>query len=187
MSISAFPLSWPDGWSRTDYFKRTHGRFSKGVSRAESGLSWKTKRELTVHEAVRRVRESLERMGADDQEIIVSTNVQTRLDGFPRSGAREPDDGGAAVYWRTGPNAPTRCMAIDRYLRVADNLAAIAATLEAMRAIDRHGGAAILDRAFAGFVALPAPDADDWRAVRSGRRPALRTRTEAAQTRKWRA
>jgi DnaJ-domain-containing protein 1 len=49
-------------------------------------------------------------------------------------------------------------MAIDRYDALADNLAAIAATLEAMRAIDRHGGAEILDRAFKGFVALPAPE-----------------------------
>jgi predicted metal-dependent phosphoesterase TrpH len=40
---------------------------------------------------------------------------------------------------------------------VADNLAAVAATLEAMRAIERHGGAAILERAFTGFIALPAP------------------------------
>lgn len=48
-------------------------------------------------------------------------------------------------------------MAIDAYTRVADNLGAIAATLEAMRAIERHGGAQILERAFAGFDALPAP------------------------------
>ena len=54
--------------------------------------------------------------------------------------------------------------AVDRYLKVADNLAAIAATLDAMRAIERHGGAAILDRAFTGFAALPAPTVGqrDW-------------------------
>jgi hypothetical protein len=46
--------------------------------------------------------------------------------------------------------------------RAADNLAAIAATLEAMRAIDRHGGATILNRAFTGFTALPPP-ADCWK------------------------
>lgn len=57
-----------------------------------------------------------------------------------------------------------RCMAIDRYDRVADNLAAIAATLDAMRAIERHGGAAILDRAFTGFAALDPPEAH-WSAV----------------------
>lgn len=54
-------------------------------------------------------------------------------------------------------------MAIDRYTRVADNLAAIAATLSAMRAIERHGGAQILERAFTGFTALPAPKS--WRDI----------------------
>ena len=59
-------------------------------------------------------------------------------------------------------------MAIDHYDRVADNLAAIAASLAALRAIERHGGAAILDRAFTGFTALPPPDkvaARGWREV----------------------
>ena len=42
----------------------------------------------------------------------------------------------------------------------ADNRSAIEASLEAMRAIERHGGAEILDRAFQGFQALPSPN--DW-------------------------
>ena len=54
-------------------------------------------------------------------------------------------------------------MAVDRYDRVAGNIAAVAATISAMRAIERHGGAEILDRAFTGFVALPAPA--DWRKI----------------------
>jgi hypothetical protein len=49
-----------------------------------------------------------------------------------------------------------RCMAVDRYTTVADNLAALAATLEAMRAIERHGGAEILERTFSGFKQLNA-------------------------------
>lgn len=57
-------------------------------------------------------------------------------------------------------------MAIDQYRAVADNLAAIAATLEALRAIERHGGAQILERAFTGFTALPSPAAArTWREV----------------------
>lgn len=58
-----------------------------------------------------------------------------------------------------------RCMAIDRYTRVADNLAAVAATLDAMRAIERHGGAEILNRAFLGFAALPQNASQPWREV----------------------
>lgn len=94
-------------------------------------------------------------MGIDRDDIVISTNVALRLDGLPRSGQRAPQDAGAAVYWKTRGGA-ARVMAIDQYHKVEANLAAIAATLDAMRAIERHGGAQILDRAFTGFTALPA-------------------------------
>ncbi len=87
-----------------------------------------------------------------------------RLDGLPRSDAKAPADPGVAVYWQR-PGESMRCMAVDRYTTVAGNLGAIAATLEAMRAIERHGGAQILDRAFTGFAALPPPAGKTWRAV----------------------
>jgi len=100
---------------------------------------------------------------------VISTNLKTRMDGLPRSDQARPQDPGAAVYWEdnTVDGWPRRCMAIDVYDRVEHNLAAIAATLEAMRAIERHGGAAILDRAFTGFTALPAPISGQkpWRDV----------------------
>lgn len=117
--------------------------------------SWMHSKELTVTDGVVRILESLERMGIRCDDVIVSTNVRTRLDGLPRSGEKKPDDPAAAVYWRKGYKGQMRCMAIDRYTEVADNLAAIAATLEALRAIERHGGAEILDRTFTGFAALP--------------------------------
>jgi hypothetical protein len=119
---------------------------------------------LSVTDGVTRVLGELERMGVDKQDVIISTNVRTRLDGLPRSGEREPDDKGAAVYWKAS-GKPMRCMASDQYTLVADNLAAIAATLEAMRAIERHGGAQILDRAFTGFAALPENATQPWREV----------------------
>lgn len=111
------------------------------------------KKRLSVMDGLERVLGELGRMGIGRDDVVISTNVPTRLDGLPRRD-RVPSDPGAAVYWRKGKQ--TRCMAIDRCDRVEDNLAAIAATLEAMRAIERHGGAEILDRAFTGFVALPS-------------------------------
>jgi len=163
MTIPAYPLEWPPGWKRTPEHQRTTARFGK-ASRARAGGGWDYGRQLTIAEAVGRVREQLARMGICD--LVISTNLQLRLDGLPKSGQREPGDPGATVYWLTA-TAGTRCMAIDRYDRVADNLAAIAATLDAMRAIERHGGAAILDRAFTGFAALPPPVAAEapWYAV----------------------
>ncbi|WP_249183503.1 hypothetical protein [Burkholderia cenocepacia] len=59
-----------------------------------------------------------------------------------------------------------RVMAIDQYAWIADNLAAVAATRDAMRGIERRGGARILERAFTGFATLAAPGrARHWREV----------------------
>lgn len=140
-NVTAFPLSWPDGWQRCAF--RNDAKFSR------------YDRRLTVQDGVARVLSEMEKMSARD--IVISTNIETRRDGMPRSDRSTPYDPGAAVYWTT-PKKERRCMAIDRYTTVADNLAAIAATLDAMRAIKRHGGAEILDRAFTGFVALPSPE-----------------------------
>lgn len=155
MTINAFPLQWPFGWKRTQGGYRRDGRFStKDYGRPS--------RSLTVFDGVKRVLGELEKMGYGRNDIVISTNVELRLDGLPRSDRGEPGDPGAAVYWRTS-KGENKVMAIDQYTRVADNLGAIAATLEAMRAIERHGGAVILERAFTGFTALPAPSAKrDW-------------------------
>lgn len=103
----------------------------------------------------------LRRFGVVESDTIISTNVQLRRDGLPLSNQAEPSDPGVAVYWKK--YGKDQVMATDRYTKVADNLAAIAASLEAMRAIERHGGATILDRAFEGFTALPEPN--NWRHV----------------------
>lgn len=156
--MTRYPLTWPPGWRRIRASQRKRAQFNTKSDLA----SYQRKRSLTVSESVMRILDSLKLLGVGDWNTIISTNVQVRLDGLPRSGQAEPNDAGAAVYWKT-KTGQQKVMAIDRYDRVADNLAAIAATLEAMRAIDRHGGAEILDRAFTGFVALPAPR--DWREV----------------------
>ena len=155
----SYPIQWPPGWRRSRNGDRKDARFHirETVQAGDGQHSWKRKKELSVYESIQRIEEELSAMGLRTDDVVISTNVPTRLNGLPRSGAREPDDPGAAVYWRTRQRE-TRCMAIDFYRRVADNLAAIAATLSAMRAIQRHGGAAILDRAFTGFKALPAPE-----------------------------
>lgn len=166
MTIPAYPLQWPAGWKRTPASGRDRAKFGK-ASRAKAGGGWENGRQLTIAEAVDRVRKQLSMMGIHDDDLVLSTNLVLRLDGLPRSGQAEPADPGVAVYWtdRYDRSQPPTCMAIDCYDRVADNLAAVAATLDAMRAIERHGGAAILERAFSGFTALPGPAAEDWRDV----------------------
>lgn len=159
-TIEAYPLQWPFGWPRRSSGDRVRGRFSKGERiHTAGGSTYNRQRSVTVSDGVRRVREQLRMFGILDDDIVISSNIPLRLDGLPRNEAREPDDPGVAAYWQYPDGSGRRCIAIDTYLTAADNLAAIAATLDAMRSIERHGGAEILDRAFTGFAALPAPDA----------------------------
>ncbi len=129
------------------------------------GQSWQSRGAITIAQATERVLAELGRMGIDRDAIVVSTNLELRLDGLPRSVQRVLADPGAAIYWQTRKHG-RRVIAVDQYTKVEDNLAAIAATLDAMRAIERHGGARVLERAFTGFTALPAPTARrTWREV----------------------
>jgi hypothetical protein len=116
-----------------------------------------------VSDGTGRVRDELRQLGISDDDLIISTNVPVRLDGFPRSNEREPDDPGVAVYWKKRKDPIHKVMAIDIYDRVADNLGAVAACLWAIRSMERHGGKPIMERAFTGFLQLPAPNT--WRAV----------------------
>lgn len=167
MTITAYPLTWPAGWKRTQGADQRPAKFGKAERvHYEGGGGYTRTKPLTVADAVDRVLVSLTRMGIPRDDIVISTNLELRTDGLPRSQQRAPRDPGAAVYWRDG--GADRCLAVDHYTTVEDNLAAIAATLEALRAIERHGSAQILDRAFAGFTALPAPGqttARGWREI----------------------
>lgn len=149
MTIPAFPLQWPAGWKRTPPAQRKRASFGKKTT--SSGKS-----QLSIADALKRVRAVLMQMGVRDYNLIISTNVALRQDGWPRSDGREPTDPGVAVYWQDTSKEgwPRRCMAIDMYDRAADNLAAVAASLDALRAVKRHGGAEILDRTFTGFAAI---------------------------------
>ncbi|HSX21482.1 MAG TPA: hypothetical protein VLE97_01755 [Gaiellaceae bacterium] len=159
--VKAYPLAWPAGWKRTTPHQRKTAAFKTGRRSYDSaGGAYVSAERVSIATGARRAHDELGRLGA--RSIIISSNLVLNLDGSPRSRQSAPADPGVAVYW-TDRQKERRCMAIDRYDRVADNLAAIAATVEAMRAIERHGGAAILDRTFSGFVALPGPDtAPPW-------------------------
>lgn len=161
--ITAYPLQWPTGWPRAHAGAMRYGKF--GTKKTMPGRSYASTVDITIAEATGRVLAELSRMGIDRDDVVISTNLTLRLDGLPRSGQTAPRDAGAAVYWQAR-KGERRVMAIDQYYKVEENLAAIAATLDAMRAIERHGGAQILDRAFTGFLALPAPTSTKpWREV----------------------
>lgn len=159
-----FPLAWPQGWTRTHHINRERATFrsSKTSSYLDSNgqsVTSKSAKPLTVSDAIKRLSDELSRLGATSE--ILSTNVVTRLDGLPRSNQPEPTDPGAAVYFKL--KGKPRCLACDKWNRVADNIAAIAQHIDALRRIDRYG-VGTMEQAFAGYAALP-PSADDWRTV----------------------
>lgn len=158
--ITASPLTWPAGWPRTDPAERGYGRFGKREKSTSS--SYAQLKSMTVAEGTKRIQAELDRMRARD--VIISTNLKLRVDGLPRSDQREPVDPGAAVYW-TDRSGAVRNIAIDQYTKVADNLAAIAATLDAFRTVERHGGAEIGSRAFTGFTAIEHSPEPHWSTV----------------------
>jgi hypothetical protein len=138
MIAQPYPLQWPRGVPRTKV--RERGRFKK---------------ELTVHQAIVRVEDEVRRIvGANVSTLVISSNMA----GTTRS---KPDDPGIAVYFLR--NKKTLCFPCDRYREVAQNIAAVAAHLEATRAMERWGVGTV-EQLFSGFAALPAPGSD-WRAV----------------------
>jgi hypothetical protein len=166
MSTQRFPLAWPVGWKRTKASDRQRARFSSTrksyVSTGSmAGQYQRSTGQLTLADALKRLQGELRRLGVYDGDWLLSTNVRLRLDGLPYSNDRPPEDPGAAVYFRL--NTQDRVLACDQWDRVADNVGAIAAHIEAMRAIDRYG-VGTLDQAFAGYAALPAKG-DTWRST----------------------
>lgn len=152
-NATRFPLSWPTGWKRTAPGARQRARFKTNRS---DPTTYRGFGRLTVAEAMGRLTIELDRLGA--AAVLLSSNVNIRLDGLPRSGQAEPQDPGVAVYF--GLRGKPRCLACDRWTRAADNIASIAAHVAAIRAVDRYG-VGTLDQAFAGYSQLP-PAATEW-------------------------
>lgn len=143
MSVQAYPLTWPDGWPRTpDHKRKRTAPFKIGADKA--------RRELT---------EELRRLGA--REVVVSTNTATRRDGMPYADAsrRIIRDPGVAVYFTL--KGRQLSMARDTYERIEDNLRSIGLAVAAIRAVERHGGSHMMERAFSGFAAI-APPTSCW-------------------------
>lgn len=142
--IEAFPCYWPEGQPRVPDYRRRSSQFSAGFAQARD--------ELLLE---------LKRMGARD--VVISTNVRLRSDGIPYANENEPKDPAVAVYFWHGKRQLV--IACDSYQKVRWNMRACGKTVEALRAIGRHGATELLERAFTGFAALPAKAGEPWREV----------------------
>lgn len=138
MSIEQFPLHWPANWPRTK--TRERSRFKTTFDAARKELY----RELSL-------------MDVPDWNIILSTNLPLRRDGLPYATAKSGNDTGVAVYFRKLDQEKRYVFACDRWDRIEDNMRAIQHSIAAIRGIERWGASDMLERAFTGFAALPAP------------------------------
>jgi len=146
--VTRYPLYWPEGWKRANHRRR---------SAYHRNNSFAGCRDFVLAE--------MRRLGS--REVIISSNIPLRNDGLPKADFAEPKDPGVAIYW-VQKGAP-RVIACDAWTKVWENLRAIGLTIAAMRALDRHGASQVLERAFAGFAALPAAgSARGWREVLFG-------------------
>lgn len=150
---AGYPLAFPTGRPRAP--AREPALFRDGGDRITL--------EAATHRLIAQIR-AMTRTGQPWRvtSMVLSTNIR-----FTASGARDrnvsrrdPDDPGAAFYFDL--DSRSHVLACDKWDTVADNIAAIAAHVEALRGQERWG-VADLRQAFAGHVALPAPVA--WWAV----------------------
>jgi hypothetical protein len=142
MSFPPYPLAWPDGLPSTE---------RKASSQFRTSLS----------AAINNVRKSLSAFGQDTGKNVSEVAVTSNVAGIA---FEPPKDTGVAVWFEW--EGAQRCIAVDRYPKVEDNLQAIHHILEARRTEMRHGGLHIVRQTFKGFVALPAPGGvKPWREV----------------------
>ncbi len=135
----AYPLHWPDGWTRTPVGKRRRSPYK-----------------LTPEKSTAHLLNELKLLGALRGTIIISSNIPVRNDGLPYANVRQPDDPGVAVYWSTHA-FKDRSIVCDKWDRAHDNIHACGLAISALRAIERAGAGQISDRAFNSFGALPPP------------------------------
>ena len=159
MNNNPTPLACPTGWPRTRARDRERSRFRN--ARAVDD-------QLSMSDATSRLIRECRLLGAAN--VIVSTNVAVRRDGLPYARQRTPEDPGAAVYFKLESVPEGLVLACDRWLRVEDNIAAVAAHIGALRGIDRWGVGSVR-QAFAGYKRLTAGNAPTPLVGSPGNRP----------------
>jgi hypothetical protein len=143
-----YPLSWPAGWPRATY--RRNSKFKVTLSGAFDRLD----RQLVLLAA---------------RSPFMSSNLMLGAKGSPLANQAQPRDTGVAVYFKMRHQhaLQDRVLACDRYHKIEDNIAAIAAHIDCLRGIERYG-VGTMEQAFAGYTALPPPSEDNrasWRGM----------------------
>lgn len=161
---NAYPLAWPTGYPRTPASEREASRFHVSLP-ARPPINEYAKppaksRVVTVAEALTRLQDQIDKLGG--RLPLVSSNLELRLDGLPRSGQLEPSDPGVCVYFQL--NGKPVAMPSDHFQTVAANIAAVAAHIDAVRRIERYGVSSV-ELMFTSFMAIRGPGPKPWREV----------------------
>lgn len=139
--MEAFPLHWPFGYKRTVSKKRS--AFKKTMAEAQKAL----------HDEIRKL---------GGRELIVSTNIPVRKDGFFHNdwNKKNISDPGVAIYFKFKGKDVSMCC--DQYENVWENTYALAKGIEALRGMDRWGVSEFIDRAFTGFTQIEGIKVRSW-------------------------
>ena len=154
----AYPLSWPITWPRTNPSQITTSRFRTSGRMAER--SWHPGKQHSMAKVREHALKQLKLLGSS--RVVISTNVELRLDGLPYANRRRPQDCGVALYFLLARKDTV--LACDSWNRVECNLWAIAKHIEAMRGQERWGVGNI-KQAFRGYMRLEASGHRAWRTV----------------------
>jgi len=139
--IPPYPLLWPEGHPRTA--RRDKSAFRTGFNTA-----------------LKNVQDSLRLFAQDSGKALGQVQITSNASWMNE----KPEDPGIAVWFEW--DGAMRCIAVDRYPTVAENLQAIHHVLEARRVELRHAGINMVRTAFRGFIAaLPAPGAAHWTTI----------------------
>lgn len=127
MNVTAYPLCWPAGWPKTLPQQRESAKFKATLSSALNGL----KREVEL-------------LGG--KRLVLSSNYTL--------GNEHPRESGVVAYFNY--NDAAVAIPCDRWLKIEDNVRAIALTIEAMRGMERWGAKHMIAAMFTGFKQLEA-------------------------------
>jgi hypothetical protein len=131
-----YPLQWNNMLPRSE--KQERSRFG--------GRS--------VYAAGERLKNELGLLGA--KNILITSNLKTKVDGGFYANQMRIEDAGICVYLEL--NGEKKCFACDKWDLPQDNIWALALNVSAIRGMERWGGSNFMKGVFTGFAQLPAPD-----------------------------
>lgn len=147
----ATPLNWPANWARTPAEKRSNGRgtYSRSPGRGMPSAP------LSIAHALELLDGSTAVFGCDRAEVSLDVRWRDTAEGvvFMAEPAEGPSEPGIVLAMERGGDRVV--LPVDLHLHAADNLRAAGRCVEALAALEKHGGIGLAARVFAGLSGRP--------------------------------